>query len=146
MSTILRFTYGEDALYCTFPIRLTRFGQLERCALAGSRLKPVLTPIGGGLLGLVLASIVLMWLAWVTLDPCAKDEPIPLSMLVFLLSAGALLGGAFAHVFEPGWKLLFGANLVAVAGATALWIALLAHASHAALDCTWILHPAVGGG
>jgi len=109
-------------------------------------MKRPLVQVGGGLLGLVLASIVLMWLAWVTLDPCAKDEPIPMSMLVFLLTTGALLGGTFAHVFEPRGRVLVITNLVALVAAGALWIALLGHASHASLDCTWILHPAVEGG
>lgn len=109
-------------------------------------MKPLLVRVGGGLLGLALSSIVMMWLAWVTLDPCTKDEPIPLSMLVFLLTAGALLGGTFAHVFEPRGRVLVITNSVALVAAGALWIALLAHASHAALDCTWIVHPAVEGG
>ncbi len=122
------------------------FGDWSRPTVPASRLKPVLVPIGGGLLGLTLACIVLMWLAWVTLDPCAKDTPLPLSMLVFLLTAGAMFGGALAHVFEPGARLLVGASVLAVGAAAALWIALLGHAASASLDCTWILNPPVEAG
>ncbi len=111
-----------------------------------SRLVAVLTPLGGGVLGAALAGIVLIVLAWVTLDPCVNEPPIPLVMTGFLESAGALLTGTLVIVVEARARVVWAGAVVALVLVAGLWLGLLAHAGHAALDCTWKLYPPVHEG
>ncbi len=99
--------------------------------------------LAGGSLGAALAGVLIIALLWVTLDPCVKEAPVPSTAVATLLALGVAMTASLVRAFEmramPVW-IATGVVTLAVGG---LWIALLSHTVDAALDCTWLLHPAV---
>lgn len=107
------------------------------------QLREIAAFIGGGVLGAALAALVLIELAWITLDPCVTEPPIPLGMIAFLESVGAVGGVTIVHVLEIRAVRVWLAAVAGLVLVIAFWFALLGHAVHAALDCTWKVNPPV---